>query len=130
MLHEKGLDINLLDKERNTILLLAAKLGIKSNLRYVKKLLDIGADPSITNVYGENFYTEAKKQALKDEDYLANYVSSKDDVEKHNQEMSEDKSNNTESQNCFHCVGKVIGEFKISIILAILVLIISRFVLN
>jgi ankyrin repeat protein len=74
MLHEKGLNINLLDKNNNNILLLAAKQGVKNNLRYVKKLIELGADPNLSNLNKENFYSECKKQALSDEGFTSSYV--------------------------------------------------------
>lgn len=71
MLYEKGLNINILDRNNNNILLLAAKQGVKNNLRYVKKLIELGADPNLCNLNNESFYTECKKQALEDESFVS-----------------------------------------------------------
>ncbi len=74
MLNEKGLDINILDTNKNNILLLAAKQGVKNNLRYIKKLIELGANPNLSNLNNENFYSESKRQALSDEGFTRSYL--------------------------------------------------------
>ena len=71
MLTEKGVNINVLDKEKSNILLHATRSGIKNNLRLINKIIEIGGDKNMKNINGENFYTEVKKQCLNDEGFLS-----------------------------------------------------------
>lgn len=48
----------------DTPLILAAKNGIKDNIRIVQKMLELKADPYIENKKGESFYSIVSQEAV------------------------------------------------------------------
>lgn len=70
MLKDKGIDLNLQNANNDTVLILAAKGGIRANLRLINRLLDLGVNCSLKNLQGDDFLEIAKAQALSDETFL------------------------------------------------------------
>ena len=66
MLNEKGLDIDTVNSNGDSILLLCAKDGIRQNIRNISKLLELGASKELKNKLNENFTNIAYLQAVKD----------------------------------------------------------------
>lgn len=64
------MNINEKDIDNNTILLKVCKLGIKDNLRLIQKIIELGGDPSITNVNGDNYYSIIKSEAITNNEFL------------------------------------------------------------
>jgi ankyrin repeat protein len=64
MLAEKGMDLNMQNNDNDTALILAAKNGIKDNIRIVQKMLELKADPFLENKNGESFYSIVSQEAL------------------------------------------------------------------
>ena len=69
MLAEKGMNVNIQNKDGDTALNLCAKNGAKENIRIIQKLLEFKSDPLIENNKEETFYTilslESKKENYK-----------------------------------------------------------------
>ena len=64
LLSEKGIDINMTNNDNDTALILAAKSGIKDNIRLVQKMIELKADPYIENKKGESFYSIVSQEAI------------------------------------------------------------------
>lgn len=64
------MNINEKDIDNNTILLKVCKLGIKDNLRLIQKIIELGGDPNITNVDGDNYYSIIKNEAVTNNEFI------------------------------------------------------------
>ncbi len=73
MLAEKGINVNIQNKEGDTALILCAKNGSKENIRIIQKLLNFKADPNIENFKNESFYSIISLEAEK-ENFMCNSV--------------------------------------------------------
>ena len=66
MLAEKGININIQNRNGDTALNLCAKKGAKENIRIIQKLLEFKSNPLLENQNQENFYSilsvESKKE--------------------------------------------------------------------
>ncbi len=69
MLHEKGMDIDVIDNNENTILILAGKDGVKKNLRLIKKLIEFSANPNKKNSKGLTFNDIAYSEAVTNKEF-------------------------------------------------------------
>ena len=65
MLVERGVNINEVNNEGDTALILVAKSGVKENIRIVQKLLEMNCDATIENLKGESFYSMVHGEAVK-----------------------------------------------------------------
>jgi hypothetical protein len=65
MLVERGVNINEVNGEGDTALIMVAKLGVKDNIRIIQKLLELKCDASIENNKNQTFYTIVHEEALK-----------------------------------------------------------------
>lgn len=63
MLAGKKIDLNALNNNNDTPLIVAAKHSVKENGRLFQKLLEFGADPTFENNQGESFYSLVSKHA-------------------------------------------------------------------
>jgi len=64
LLADKGLNLNITNDDNDTALILAARNGIKDNIRIVQKMLELKADPFIENKKGESFYSIVSQEAV------------------------------------------------------------------
>jgi len=62
-LADRGIDLNMVNNDSDTALILTAKNGIKDNIRIVQKMLELKADPYIENKQGESFYSIVSQEA-------------------------------------------------------------------
>jgi ankyrin repeat protein len=58
------MDLNMQNNDNDTPLILAAKNGIKDNIRIVQKMLELKADPFLENKSGDSFYSIVSQEAL------------------------------------------------------------------
>ncbi len=64
MLCDRGINVNAVNHEGDTCLNLCVKNGAKENIRIIQKLLfDFKANPDISNIENENFYSLMEKEA-------------------------------------------------------------------
>ena len=65
MLVDKGININEVNGDGDTALILVAKTGVKENIRIIQKLLELKCDASIENNKNQSFYSIVHEEALK-----------------------------------------------------------------